>query len=284
MLLAAAERLGRVGLAPRRVVALPEPYMASHQPEGPWPDGPTPQDALDAAARAFPDAAVGAGMLTYFTELNRCRPPAGRGAHVAHGLAAIVHAADDASVLQTLQALPAVFATGREIAGDRPLRLGLCAIGLRTNPYGADVAPNPRGERVPMASEDPRQARPLAAAHAVGLAVRAAEAGVEAMALAGRGGPFGTSGPAGPHPIHAALEALARLGPGPLRAPEGLPDGVLGLAGPRGAILVNATLEPATLRLARAGRAWPLEAAVPDRPSRTVQLAPCGVVLLEVEP
>ena len=109
--------------APVRVLALPEPYLASHQPEGPWPDGATPEDAADAVRAAFPAARAGAGMLTNFTEFNR-RPPHHESDYVSFGTTAIVHAADDVSVLETLEAMPDIFDSARDLAGGRPLRLG----------------------------------------------------------------------------------------------------------------------------------------------------------------
>ncbi|MES2143104.1 MAG: hypothetical protein V4516_01830, partial [Pseudomonadota bacterium] len=62
------------GIVPGHVVALPKAYLASHQPEGPWPGGPAPRDLIAHVRTAFPDARVGTGSLTNFTELNRCCP------------------------------------------------------------------------------------------------------------------------------------------------------------------------------------------------------------------
>jgi len=55
-------------------VALTVPYLASHQPEGPWPAGPQPADANALLRQGFADALIGAGSLTCCTEFNRCRP------------------------------------------------------------------------------------------------------------------------------------------------------------------------------------------------------------------
>src|SRR3546814_1455693 len=59
-----------------------------------------------AARRAFPGIALGGGMFSYFTELNRKRPPVGLLDFVSHATCPIVHAADDRSVIQTLEAIP----------------------------------------------------------------------------------------------------------------------------------------------------------------------------------
>ena len=53
---------------------------------------------------------VGGGMLSYFTELNRKRPPVDGIDYVTHTTCPIVHAADDISVMETLEALPYVVA------------------------------------------------------------------------------------------------------------------------------------------------------------------------------
>lgn len=204
-----AADLGEAGLLPDRMVALPGSCLKSHQPEAPWPEGMTPGDAAAAAARAFPQSEFGVGMLTFFTELNRCHPAAGLG---NFGTSAIVHAADDRSVMQTLEALPDVFATAHAIAGDRPLRLGLIAIGMRTNPNGAATMPNPDGERIPMAAEDPRHATDFAARFAEGAWREAAAGGVAELALAMPSGPFGIQRDRRPFPIAATIAALGRGG------------------------------------------------------------------------
>jgi hypothetical protein len=138
---------------------------------------------------------VGGGSLTNFTELNRCRPDPASVDFVTFGNTAIVHAADDLSVWQTLEALPDIFATARGIAGGKPLHLGLLSIGMRSNPYGAAVAPNPGLLKLPMAMDDPRQDTGFAAAYAVGVLARAAAAGADSLALAMAGGPLGAHGP-----------------------------------------------------------------------------------------
>ena len=208
-LVRAADALAEADLAPRHVVALPEAYLKSYQPEGPWPSGTDPEAALHAAVRAFPSARVGAGMLTNFTELNRRRPDGGD--YVTHGNAAIVHAADDVSVVETLEAMGDVFADGMRIAGARGYRLGLVAIGMRTNPYGPTLADNAAGARIAMTGLDPRQATSFAAAYAVVALALAARAGAEAICLGAPRGPFGVEGPGGATPLGIALARLSAL-------------------------------------------------------------------------
>ena len=200
------------GIVPQRVVGVPRPFLASHQPDGPWPEGPWPDDLVPLLRSAFPGAEVGGGMLTNFTEFNRCRPDTRAIDFATFGTTAIVHAADDRSVLETLEALGDVFESARSIAGPRPLHLGLVSIGMRSNPYGAAVAPNPRHERLPMAMDDPRQSEPFAAAWAVAAAAEAARGGVASLAPAMTGGPLGLGTDSVLWPIFHAVAALAALG------------------------------------------------------------------------
>ncbi len=185
--------LDEAGLVPRRIAALPAPYLKSHKPDAPWPGEPMPEDAAVAACAAFPHARIGAGMLTYVTELNR-RPVAG-GDDVTHGSTAIAHAADDLPVIDTFEVLPAVFAPARALAGDRAYRLGLVAIGMRSNPDGAALAPNPTGDRITMTDADPRPGTPFAAAYAVAACALAARR-ERRRGPRGRRRPAGRRGPA----------------------------------------------------------------------------------------
>ncbi|MFC7702792.1 hypothetical protein ACFQXB_01120 [Plastorhodobacter daqingensis] len=208
---AAACALRQAGLTATRVIALPRGYLQSHQPSGPWPEGPTPAEIVPLVRQIFPDAEVGGGMLTFFPEFNRCPPRPALVDFTTFGTSAIVHAADDMSVSETLEAIPQVIESGRALSGGRPLRLGLMSIGMRSNPYGAAVIANPEGRRLPMAMEDPRQRTPFAAAFAVALGAACARGGVAAFAPAMTAGPLGMADQAGPWPIWHVVAALAAL-------------------------------------------------------------------------
>ncbi len=287
-----AKQAKAAGFVPDRVTALPKPYLASIQPEGPWPGGPTPADAADAARAAFPGAETGGGVLTNFTEFNRC-PPKFDSDFVTFGTTAIVHDAGDRAVMETLEALPDIFASAQTIAGSRPVRLGLSSIGMRSNPYGADVAANPDGVRLEMALDDPRQRGLFAAAFAVGYAARAAEAGIACFAPAMATGPLGLVGADGVVPLFHVVRALGVLAgrkvtvsgavPGDLitvLAPEG--PGLRGLAanlsdGPR--TLAAACTKRLGVAAADAARAadW-LDTA--EAAAGPVELAPCEVAFI----
>ena len=206
------ETFARRGLKPQAIAALPRAYLASYQPDAQWPAGATPTDAANALRRHFPGIPVIGGVLTNFTELNRHRAAAASGDILSHGTTAIVHAADDLSVLQTLEALPQIFASAHALAPETTYRLGLVSIGMRSNPYGSRLADNPHDRRVPMASADPRQRGLFGAAWMVGAVAATAGSAVESLALAAPAGPLGLLDDAGkPYPAFHAFRALARL-------------------------------------------------------------------------
>lgn len=203
--------LARAGIAAHRVIALPQPYLNSHQPQGPWPEGPTPMDLIPLLRRAFPEAQIGGGMLTNFTEFNRCPPDPALIDFASFGTTAIVHAADDLSVVESLEALPDVIASAQVLGGVRALRLGLMSIAMRSNPYGSGVVPNPNGARLPMAMVDPRQSDEFAAAFAFGIAAACARGGVASFAPAMTSGPLGMADQQRFWPLWHATSALAAL-------------------------------------------------------------------------
>jgi D-apionolactonase len=174
-----------------RVLALPESYLRSYQPAGPWPAGPKPQDLGKYAREAFSGAQIGGGVLTYFAELNRCRPDTSWCDYILHGSTAITHAADDCSVIESLEGLSHIYRSGRALAQGRDYRLGLTAIGMRSNPYGSDVVGNNRQDRMVMAGADPRQRGLFAAAWAVGAMAATEGHNLVSLALSAFVGPFG---------------------------------------------------------------------------------------------
>lgn len=205
-----ADTLEELGMAPSGVLALPAAYLRSHQPDGQWPGTATPDAVTEAVRGVFPHAAAGGGMLTYFTELNRC-PPRGRIDFLTHATAAIVHAADDVSVMETLEALPHVFRSARAmVPAGTPYRVGMSAIGMWSNPYGVRTFDNRDRLRLPMARNDPRQTAQFAAAWNLGYYARARAAGVDAVALSSLGAPFPTMDARGLYPVFHVLRGLAR--------------------------------------------------------------------------
>ncbi|MEP4989327.1 MAG: hypothetical protein ABJV68_16805, partial [Paracoccaceae bacterium] len=258
------DTIGQIGLDPARIIALPEAYLGSHQPSGPWPDGTTPTDAVQAARQTFPGAAIGGGMLTNFTEFNRFPPNPDQCDFVTHANSAIVHAGDDLSVCETLEALPQIFESTAALAQGEPCHLGLLSIGMRTNPYGAELARNPAQVRHTMAHEDPRQKGLFAAAWAVGVLAATQAQPISSLCLGAPTGPFGVSyckqsyrqayfddsDDAAVYPIFHVIRA-ATLMAGQLRLqPEGVPECLRAYGAGTSFMISNPSTEPRTLRLA----------------------------------
>src|SRR5205807_8255967 len=89
------------GLKPAAIAVFPAEDLKSVLPGSPWPKMPTFEEIFAAAGKAFPGAKLGGGMATYFTELNRKRPPAALLNYVTNTTCPNVHAADDRSVMET---------------------------------------------------------------------------------------------------------------------------------------------------------------------------------------
>lgn len=213
--------LAAAGLRPASVMVCPAVDRQSTPPGSAWPPCP-PLEAIHAAARqAFPGITLGGGMASFFPELNRKRPPAGMLDFVTHGFCPIVHAADDLSVMETLETLPHILRSARAILGECTYRLGPSTIAMRQNPYGSRTIPNPWRGRVCMADDDPRQDGAFAAAWTLGFATRIAPAGVQVWTPAGLTGPRGLFRDDGsPRPLAAVVRALAACAGQPVHRAE----------------------------------------------------------------
>ncbi|RAZ90957.1 hypothetical protein DPM33_11765 [Mesorhizobium hawassense] len=208
----------RAGLQLDAVAVSPSVDRQSTPPGSTWPACPPLEDLYAAARRAFPGIRLGGGMFSYFTELNRKRVPAGALDFVTHCTCPIVHAADDLSVMQSLEALPFITQSTRAIYGAKPYRIGPSTIAMRQNPYGGATKDNPDGQRIAMANRDPRHAGLFAAAWTIGYAARVAPAGLEMLTPSSFTGAFGLLAAAGEpagegtqRPIFHAVRGLAAL-------------------------------------------------------------------------
>src|SRR5262249_32957909 len=110
---AIAGAVNAAGLAPASIVVTQMHDLKSFQPNTPRPWGPTYEEMAAAARVFFPNAVLGGGMLSYFTELNRKPTPNGLFDFITHTGCPIVHAADDISIMETLETLPWIFASAR---------------------------------------------------------------------------------------------------------------------------------------------------------------------------
>jgi len=208
---AMADEIHAADLQPESIVVTQAHDLKSFQPGTPRPWGPSFEEMAAAARKHFPGVKVGGGMSSFFTELNRKRPPEGVFDFITHSVCPIVHDASDAAVMQTLESLPAIFATTRSFISNTPYHLGPSTIGARMNPYGADVARNPKNERICLAPNDPRQVTPFAVEWNKGLIAAAAKAKLGRITLSAITGPQGLFDAKGkPTPLYKFFATLAR--------------------------------------------------------------------------
>ncbi len=190
-LLRLADMVKLSGLKPAAIEAVPVGDLKSVLPGGPRPPAPSLEDLYAAARAAFPGVRLGGGMFSFFTELNRKPVPAQRLDFVHNTTCPIVHAADDRSVMETLEALPYQVATARSFTGKTPYRIGPSGIGCRDNPHGATWTPSPDNMRVCLTKLEPRQRGLFGAAWTLGYIATFVRTGIEAISMGAPTGPLG---------------------------------------------------------------------------------------------
>lgn len=281
-----ASAMKAAGFHTDAVVVSPSVDRQSTPPGSKWPECPPLEDVYAAARKVFQDVRLGGGMLSYFTELNRKRVPADQLDFVTHCTNPIVHAADDLSVMQTLEALPFITKSVRAIYGDKPYRIGPSTIPMRQNPYGSRTMDNPVGQRIPMAYTDPRHNGRFAEAFAFGYTANVLDAGLERLTLSAMTGPFGLIAvrdeptPNGHlRPLALTVRTLASLAGAQWSVcNSSTPSSILAFATSRGPSsslwLVNLTASDQQVDIS----------AVTYQTSRTVQLAPYAVVSVPLKP
>ncbi len=256
---------------PSHVIGVPEAYMKSYQPDGDWPIGLTPQECVALCRETFTDAKIGGGVLTNFTEFNRCHPDPDECDYGSFATTAIVHAADDQSVFETLEAQPDVYASAQSLMPKTGYRMGLVGIGFRSNPYGSAPLENPEQVRLEMTQADPRQRGLFAASWMVGAVATTQGFHIESLALAMPVGPLGLiyrqEDYAQPlfdnvpgriiYPAYHVVKALAEFS-GKVRQSVTLPDGLFGVVTKTGkalkAVISNGTSQVQFLELPSQGR------------------------------
>ena len=186
-----ADQLKRADVNPAAIVVTQAHDLVSYQPGDPRPPGPDYSEMAAAARAAFPGIPIGGGVVAFFTELNRLPVPLDLFDFVTHAVCPAVHAADDLSLMENLEAAKWIFESARQMIGATQYHLGPSWLSSRVNPYGPGVVPNPEDERVCLAHTDPRQRGLFGAAWLLGLAAAAAEAELAAVCLASLTGPQG---------------------------------------------------------------------------------------------
>ena len=252
--------LAASGLAPRAVLPIARRDLRSRPSRQLPPGEASAGDIARAARAAFPGALIGGGVRGNFAELNRNPPDAASIDFLAHGTSAIVHAADDRSVIETLEALPHVIGSARALAPRAAYWLGPCTIGMAGNPYGDGAAANPHRRRVVAAARDPRHQGLFGAAWAVGVLERASQGGVATLSFGHADGDFGLLLLDGTPTALGHVAQLAATASARARRHATCGPGIAAVAwqGARGAELLIANLTPETraVRLGAGGGAW----------------------------
>jgi len=103
-----------------------------------------------------PGVPIGAGTNAYFAELNRGYPPVPTVDFVCYSINPQVHAFDDASLFETLDAQQATLTSAWMLAEKRPVVLSPITLKPRFNPNATGTEPEPAAGELPP-SVDPRQ-------------------------------------------------------------------------------------------------------------------------------
>ena len=131
-------------------------------------------------AEAEPGAAIGAGTNAYFTELNRGRPPVAALDLVCYSITPQVHAFDNATLVENLEAQAWTVDSARHFIGDRPLAITPITLKPRFNPNATSAAADDEPGRLPE-PVDVRQMSLFGAGWTVGSLKYLAESGVASL-------------------------------------------------------------------------------------------------------
>ena len=125
-----------------------------------------------------PAILVGAGTNAYFTELNREHPPVENSDGVCYSLNPQVHAFDNASLVETLEAQGWTVDSARQFVGRLPIWITPVTLRPRFNPNATGAAPEPLPGELPS-HVDARQMSLFGAAWTVGSLKYLSQAGVQ---------------------------------------------------------------------------------------------------------
>lgn len=136
--------------------------------------------ARAALRRYDPDAGLGAGTNAYFTELNRERPPVAAADFICYSINPQVHAFDNRSLVENLEAQAFTVASAREFCGGRPIVISPVTLRPRFNPNATGPEAPPAPGEMP-AQVDPRQMSLFGAGWTLGSLKYLAESGVQSV-------------------------------------------------------------------------------------------------------
>ncbi|MBT3605639.1 MAG: hypothetical protein HN521_21460 [Candidatus Latescibacteria bacterium] len=123
---------------------------------------------------------LGGGANAYFTELNRNRPPVHDIECVTYSLNPQVHAFDNASMVETLEAQSWTVNSARSFVDNLPISVSPVTLKPRFNPNATGAAPEGEPGVLPL-SVDPRQMSLFGAGWTLGSLKYLSEAGVRSV-------------------------------------------------------------------------------------------------------
>lgn len=203
---------------------------------------------------------VAGGTNAYFTDLNRNRPDTSTVDAVVYSINPQVHAVDDASLVETLEAQAHTVRSARAFSGDLPILVGPVTLRPRFNPNATGPEPEPAAGELPP-EVDPRQMSLLGAGWTLGSVKHLAEAGAASLTYYETTGWRGLieiesgaplpelfpSVPGEPYPLYWVFRDLARLKSAELvasRSSEPLAVEALALRGAGATTVLLANLTP----------------------------------------
>ena len=207
-------------------------------------------------------ALVGGGSRGYFWHLGANGLDPALADFISFPLTPQVHASDDASIMESIEALPPLVRSAAALAPGRPIIVGPVSLRPLFDPDRVGPPPAPPAGQLPT-SYDARQTSMLAAAWMLGSFAALASSGVSAVTfheLAGWGGLVAAVqeglrpaplAPGTPYPVFHVAASLAPLANASLLAVSA-PRGIAALAtvGQDGALrLVLANLDPTARRV-----------------------------------
>jgi hypothetical protein len=140
----------------------------------------TPAQLVRLVRAVLGEAPVAGGTDMNFCELNRTRPQAAEMDAVFYSIVAQIHAFDDLSVVETLEAQGETVRSARALADGRPVHVSPITLARRYNAHATVAEAGPEEGELPD-SVDPRQLSLLGAAWTAGSVKNLAEAGAASL-------------------------------------------------------------------------------------------------------
>jgi hypothetical protein len=144
------------------------------------PEETTPASLVRLVRERLGGEVVAGGTDMYFTELNRTRPQTGDLDAIFYSIVAQIHAFDDVSVVETLEAQAETVESADAFAGGKPVVVSPVTLRRRSNPHATAEEAGPAPGELPDAV-DPRQLSLLGAAWTAGSVKYLAESGAASV-------------------------------------------------------------------------------------------------------